>query len=466
MFGPCPGSICFLTTLVYTLRSINAFQTFQWPQRPSPAFGIALQATPVLSQDEDTIEWDEDEIDLSLTAQDYHEKWQELAVARSSTVQDAQELLDRQFQHFLTAEDAAFQPTLEDYECMLHVYATHGAAKDAQLVYQRLQDQVSLPDPTDETLVYVLKACKQDIAKILELAEGHDSLAVRHQLLKSYGQAGLAEKALEYLDAWAEEESPPDDTAFLQVCRAYSRQEDVQAVQSLLQRTDEWTPDTEAYNTWLSAMKANDALQHFNEWSQEPRNGCQPNDDSVRAVLHTYRRDYVQAHQIKLMLQMARALQLTPSRATIRMALSAMSRSRDPHKVFQMQQVWQQDGDPEDLDYYHAVLLNAAAYIPKKASPQVKHETFVIAVEAVRQVTKVGPKINFLRACRTLMPPSDKRDAVFGAIFRDICREGLCNERVWREFSRGASEDLQRKLLRGRLIADGAEPERKWQRNL
>ena len=61
------------------------------------------------------------------------------------------------------------------------------------------------------------------------------------------------------------------------------------------------------------------------------------------------------------------------------------------------------------------------------------------------------------------MPPSSKRDAVVGNIFRKCCEEGLVSQFVMDSVSHAASESLKSTLFEDVI---GGKLPREWSRNL
>jgi len=129
-------------------------------------------------------------------------------------------------------------------------------------------------------------------------------------------------------------------------------------------------------------------------------------------------------------------------------------------------------GDDEltpNLQTYNGV-LNACSFPSRGSSIEEKYAAFRIAVQTLNELqASEGCEPNhvsygtFLRSCGNLMPPSPKRDAVVGNIFRKCCEEGLVSQFVMDSASRSASENLQSTLFEDCV---GGKLPMKWSRNL
>lgn len=129
-------------------------------------------------------------------------------------------------------------------------------------------------------------------------------------------------------------------------------------------------------------------------------------------------------------------------------------------------------GDDEltpNLQTYNGV-LNACSFPSRGNSIEEKYAAFRIAVQTLNELRaseNCEPNHvsygTFLRSCGNLMPPSPKRDAVVGNIFRKCCEEGLVSEFVMDSVSHAASENLKSTLFED--VVGGKLP-RKWSCNL
>lgn len=495
---------------------------------------IQLSSSTQSLTEGDEIELDEDEYDLEniRSFADYHQELTLLARTTSkdpTAVAKATAVFDNMFEAYVMTEDAGLWPNTTIYNLILEVHAystsTEGA-QHAQDILQRMENPETegIARPNLESYAKVMEAWakrKQPdrVEQVMDRIESSGlhlqaDTYIYNRLIRAYGMAGQADKALAVLETLLEaaDEDPdnestlnPNYKTWLYVMRAFAQPQHtetgVATIQSLMEQMalgfrqgqEDWQPGFEIYNALLRALsyqkgKAKEAegilykmIEQYKQGAEEMR----PNAESFYNVIQAYRRvsDAGVAFKVEKLLELQEALRdgddstLKPSARTYNAAMAAMSRARDPKKALKSKRLLDrmkdlyQDGDDSfapTLSAYRS-LLNACAYTD--GEPQDKLAAFQIAVDTLKELRESDALEAdcvvyslFLRACANLMPTTRKRDAVIENVFLKCCKDGLVSDGVLADFENGASDELQLKILGG-FLADGVQPPAEWSRN-
>jgi len=170
-------------------------------------------------------------------------------------------------------------------------------------------------------------------------------------------------------------------------------------------------------------------------------------------------------------------------------AISVLSRSRDPRKAVRAQRILETMLESVDNEDQRAAMpslvtyrniMNACAFT--RGSPEENLAAYQVAVQVfnlVREYPATSDSSSdtlhsnmmgniyhlFIKASFNLMAPTQKRDNVVERIFRKCCQDGYCSNKMLDEIGRRGSDELQLKLLGG-FIEDGIQTRPEWSRNV
>lgn len=377
--------------------------------------------------------------------------------------------------------------------------------------------QSTLPQPNHETYATVMdgwmrRGSLSDVERVGKVCEDvlGPHICISNKLIKAHGMAGNVEEAEIILNDLLtaaksnDERLIPNQKTWIQLLRAYANPKTVipdriHHINDILDRMTtgcrngfvDWKPTIEAYNALLFAQShsesAKEAEKVLYQLIEQYRNGdasVRPDNDTFYHVLRAIRNEEKTtglAFKVEKLLQLQDALAKNdesrkPTGRTLLAALDAVSRAKDDRKAVKAQRVlamWKErsgEASPTTLTPYRS-LLKACAYTPPSAGPEDRLVAFQIAWDTLKEINerfRADSNIYGLvmRACRVLMSPTTrKRDALLENIFRQCCEAGFVDEFCVREFQKGASDELQLKMLGG-FLEDGLQLPTSWKQNV
>ena len=364
----------------------------------------------------------------------------------------ADTIFRRLYDRFMTMGDRELAPTTEAYNQLIRAWMKSGTRSAASVTEDLLNEMIDANDdavmPNVETVARVMNCHVQ-------ASKGKDAPVVVQRLMDQ--MQNLYESGIETLK-----------------------------------------PSTEVYNVKIKslavpgvpdgAVRAVDTLQWMlKEYREGNKDLCPTRATFIAAInaqtINGGKRAAQEAENLFAQMQsLAKEFkddELLPNVRVYNALIRCWARSKERNKAERTRQLLETmakeselRGDDEltpNLQTYNGV-LNACSFPSRGNSIEEKYAAFRIAVQTLNELrasedcepnhVSYG---TFLRSCGNLMPPSPKRDAVVGNIFRRCCEEGLVSQFVMDSVSHAASENLKSTLFEE--IVGGRLP-RKWSSNL
>ena len=384
-------------------------------------------------------------------------------------------------------------PDINTYTAVLRGYANRAQPMAADDTFRRLYDRFMTGNrelmPTTEAYNQLIRAWMRSGTR--------SAASVTEDLLN------------EMIDA-NEDDVMPNAETFARVMNCHAQASkgndapsNVQRLMDQMQRLyesgiDTLKPNTEVHNAKIKslavpgvsdgAMRAVDALHWVVNEYREGNKDLRPTRATFISTINAQttnggKRAAQEAEKVFSMMQsVSREFkddELLPNVRAYNALIRCWARSRERNKAERTRQLLEtmakeskMRGDDEvtpNLQSYNGV-LNACSFPSRGTSVEEKYAAFRVAVQTLNelQASKICEPNHvsygtFLRSCGNLMPPSSKRDAVVGNIFRKCCEEGLVSQFVMDSVSHAASESLKSTLFEDMI---GGKLPREWSRNL
>ena len=420
--------------------------------------------------------------------------------SRPNAIEMAEKILDRMesssagetgaddYDESISAVGTTPLPDINTYIAVLKGYANRAQPMAADAIFRRLYDRFMMTG--DKGLMPTTEAYNQLIRAWMKSGT-RSAASVTEDLLN------------EMIDANDDAVMPNVET-FSRVMNCHtqgSKGKDAPAnVQRLMDQMQEVSmkPNAEVYNVKIKslavrgvpdgAVRAVDTLQWMlNEYRKGNHDLCPTRATFIAAINAQTSNGGKRAAQeseglFAMMQSLAKELkedELLPNVRVYNALIRCWARSKERNKAERTRQLLETmmkeselRGDDEltpNLQTYNGV-LNACSFPSRGNSIEEKYAAFRIAVQTLNELRaseNCEPNHvsygTFIRSCGNLMPPSPKRDAVVGNIFRKCCEEGLVSEFVMDSVSYAASENLKITLFED--VVGGKLP-RKWSCNL
>ena len=385
-------------------------------------------------------------------------------------------------------------PDINTYTAVLRGYANRAQPMAADDTFRRLYDRFMVTGNRE----------------LMPTTEAYNQLIRAWMRSGTRSAASVTEDLLnEMIDA-NEDDAMPNAETFARVMNCHAQASkgndapsNVQRLMDQMQRLYEsgietLKPNTEVHNAKIKslavpgvsdgAMRAVDALHWVVNKHREGNNDLRPNRATFISTINAQttnggKRAAQEAEKVFSMMQsVSREFKDDELLLNVRVynaLIRCWARSRERNKAERTRQLLEtmakeskMRGDDEvtpNLQSYNGV-LNACSFPSRGTSVEEKYAAFRVAVQTLNelQASKICEPNHvsygtFLRSCGNLMPPSSKRDAVVGNIFRKCCEEGLVSQFVMDSVSHAASESLKSTLFEDMI---GGKLPREWSRNL
>ena len=410
----------------------------------------------------------------------------------TSSAEIAGETIDTDNDGSETAGATMPPPDVNTFIAVLRGYANRAQPMAADDIFRRLYDRFMVTGnrelmPTTEAYNQVIRAWMRSSTR--------SAASATEDLLN------------EMIDA-NEDDVMPNAETFARVMNCHAQASkgndaplNVQRLMDQMQRLYEsgietLKPNTEVHNAKIKslavpgvsdgAMRAVDALHWVVNEYREGNKDLRPTRATFISTINAQttnggKRAAQEAEKVfSMMARVSREFkddELLPNVRVYNALIRCWARSRERNKAERTRQLLEtmakeskMRGDDEvtpNLQTYNSV-LNACSFPSRGTSVKEKYAAFRVAVQTLNELQASNEPNHvsygaFLRSCGNLMPPSSKRDAVVGNIFRKCCEEGLVSQFVMDSVSHAASESLKSTLFEDVI---GGKLPREWSRNL